>query len=123
MSGRRRHTICALVTGVQTCALPISAPGRPPRPAGAGAAVPGGHRAPRAEALAARRRDPRRRHRRGGRGPHAGHRRGRRIGMASCRDRVWPYVVTTVARVSLQKQTNTYLYDISLTLPVTHGLV
>src|SRR3546814_3736424 len=22
-SGRRRHTICALVTGVQTCALPI----------------------------------------------------------------------------------------------------
>src|SRR3546814_7931244 len=23
---RRRHTICALVTGVQTCALPISAP-------------------------------------------------------------------------------------------------
>src|SRR3546814_1403019 len=24
-SGRRRHTRCALVTGVQTCALPISA--------------------------------------------------------------------------------------------------
>src|SRR3546814_1978736 len=24
-SSRRRHTICALVTGVQTCALPISA--------------------------------------------------------------------------------------------------
>src|SRR3546814_1129467 len=24
-SGRRRHTICALVTGVQTCALPIYA--------------------------------------------------------------------------------------------------
>src|SRR3546814_11371669 len=23
VSGRRRHTICALVTGVQTCALPI----------------------------------------------------------------------------------------------------
>src|SRR3546814_10698140 len=23
MSSRRRHTICALVTGVQTCALPI----------------------------------------------------------------------------------------------------
>src|SRR3546814_9925999 len=23
-SGRRRHTMCALVTGVQTCALPIS---------------------------------------------------------------------------------------------------
>src|SRR3546814_10256180 len=25
-SSRRRHTICALVTGVQTCALPISPP-------------------------------------------------------------------------------------------------
>src|SRR3546814_5912548 len=25
-SSRRRHTICALVTGVQTCALPISTP-------------------------------------------------------------------------------------------------
>src|SRR3546814_3926478 len=25
-SSRRRHTICALVTGVQTCALPISSP-------------------------------------------------------------------------------------------------
>src|SRR3546814_4736381 len=24
ISSRRRHTICALVTGVQTCALPIS---------------------------------------------------------------------------------------------------
>src|SRR3546814_17452973 len=27
-SSRRRHTRCALVTGVQTCALPISTPGR-----------------------------------------------------------------------------------------------
>src|SRR3546814_18538407 len=26
-SSRRRHTSCALVTGVQTCALPISKPG------------------------------------------------------------------------------------------------
>src|SRR3546814_12963854 len=26
-SSRRRHTICALVTGVQTCALPICSPG------------------------------------------------------------------------------------------------
>src|SRR3546814_6964591 len=25
LSSRRRHTMCALVTGVQTCALPISA--------------------------------------------------------------------------------------------------
>src|SRR3546814_15197478 len=28
-TSRRRHTICALVTGVQTCALPISASARP----------------------------------------------------------------------------------------------
>src|SRR3546814_13662226 len=28
-SSRRRHTRCALVTGVQTCALPISFAGRP----------------------------------------------------------------------------------------------
>src|SRR3546814_8936634 len=27
-SSRRRHTRCALVTGVQTCALPIALPGR-----------------------------------------------------------------------------------------------
>src|SRR3546814_16053977 len=30
-SSRRRHTRCALVTGVQTCALPISAHPRAPR--------------------------------------------------------------------------------------------
>src|SRR3546814_17303187 len=29
-SSRRRHTRCALVTGVQTCALPISASGEHP---------------------------------------------------------------------------------------------
>src|SRR3546814_4973716 len=33
-SSRRRHTRCALVTGVQTCALPISTlSAHPPRPA------------------------------------------------------------------------------------------
>src|SRR3546814_2951756 len=31
-SSRRRHTRCALVTGVQTCALPILSPLRPDRP-------------------------------------------------------------------------------------------
>src|SRR3546814_7260194 len=31
-SGRRRDTICALVTGVQTCALPISVIDPPPSP-------------------------------------------------------------------------------------------
>src|SRR3546814_19879176 len=30
-SSRRRHTRCALVTGVQTCALPISSPSRSSR--------------------------------------------------------------------------------------------
>src|SRR3546814_3065908 len=30
-SSRRRHTRCALVTGVQTCALPISGPQQPPQ--------------------------------------------------------------------------------------------
>src|SRR3546814_5473215 len=33
-SSRRRHTRCALVTGVQTCALPISLPLPPIPPAG-----------------------------------------------------------------------------------------
>src|SRR3546814_5211774 len=33
-SSRRRHTRCALVTGVQTCALPIYATCSPARPAG-----------------------------------------------------------------------------------------
>src|SRR3546814_6423369 len=37
-SSRRRHTRCALVTGVQTCALPIS--NGAGRPRGAGHAVP-----------------------------------------------------------------------------------
>src|SRR3546814_10677731 len=31
VSSRRRHTRCALVTGVQTCALPISLPLAPDR--------------------------------------------------------------------------------------------
>src|SRR3546814_3593727 len=30
LSSRRRHTRCALVTGVQTCALPISDPSQAP---------------------------------------------------------------------------------------------
>src|SRR3546814_1649752 len=33
-SSRRRHTRCALVTGVQTCALPISLPAAAGRPNG-----------------------------------------------------------------------------------------
>src|SRR3546814_12772628 len=41
-SSRRRHTICALVPGVQTCALPISARREPSTGATAGEA--GGYR-------------------------------------------------------------------------------
>src|SRR3546814_4707107 len=41
MSSRRRHTRCALVTGVQTCALPICLPGASPA---AGPPVGGGVR-------------------------------------------------------------------------------
>src|SRR3546814_9794014 len=36
-SSRRRHTRCALVTGVQTCALPIYPRGPPPGRAAGGA--------------------------------------------------------------------------------------
>src|SRR3546814_3636074 len=35
-SSRRRHTRCALVTGVQTCALPICARGGPSSPRSSG---------------------------------------------------------------------------------------
>src|SRR3546814_5578429 len=41
-SSRRRHTICALVTGVQTCALPIYADderSRSPRSGGVGSSA------------------------------------------------------------------------------------
>src|SRR3546814_5856445 len=40
LSGRRRHTRCALVTGVQTCALPISSRHDPCRSAWRDAALP-----------------------------------------------------------------------------------
>src|SRR3546814_5571086 len=69
-SSRRRHTRCALVTGVQTCALPIWPPGaagivEPVQgPAGErGPAVPMGNRDPEPQ-----------------------------IGRASCRERVCQYV-------------------------------
>src|SRR3546814_10555397 len=39
-SSRRRHTRCALVTGVQTCALPIYAATTPMRSSGAAVAKP-----------------------------------------------------------------------------------
>src|SRR3546814_16032676 len=48
-SSRRRHTRCALVTGVQTCALPIwqgSGDDRQPRPPGEGSRAIGSRRGP-----------------------------------------------------------------------------
>src|SRR3546814_1229775 len=74
-SSRRRHTRCALVTGVQTCALPISSSTVP---------APTTHHRPSSAVTAAST----------GRGSH--HRRGsslaRQIGRASCRERVCQYV-------------------------------
>src|SRR3546814_9082839 len=78
-SSRRRHTRCALVTGVQTCALPISDIAERAlahaamAPIGV-APVVGARKADRA-ALAA-----------------AGHREAGPIGRASCRERVCQYV-------------------------------
>src|SRR3546814_7225260 len=79
-SSRRRHTICALVTGVQTCALPIwrsnQAPDASPVAASAGAA----HGAPSGVSLSAKAISASL--------PCAS----REIGRASCRERVCQYV-------------------------------
>src|SRR3546814_19842576 len=95
VTNRRRHTRCALVTGVQTCALPI----RPARVRGRDRKRPepgrirfqfqpverqhadlhtAGHWFPDAEP---------------------------EIGRASCRARVWQYVYLTVDAASITKQT------------------
>src|SRR3546814_18984560 len=60
-SSRRRHTRCALVTGVQTCALPISLPPRRDRAARPRAVghEPGPAPADRRDRGFCRRRDPR----------------------------------------------------------------
>src|SRR3546814_8929902 len=71
-SSRRRHTRCALVTGVQTCALPICRPGAHRRRGGdASAGERGGLRK-----LC----------------PSDGGLTGNEIGRASCRERVCQYV-------------------------------
>src|SRR3546814_5255309 len=71
-SSRRRHTRCALVTGVQTCALPISGPRPVPAPRAAGRDRP--RDAAAADTIQALRAP------------------GRKIGRASCRERVCQYV-------------------------------
>src|SRR3546814_6655962 len=71
-SSRRRHTRCALVTGVQTCALPISSAASPASVSASLSFHP--RRAP--PGIPARRRSI----------------RGTEIGRASCRERVCQYV-------------------------------
>src|SRR3546814_1183190 len=72
-SSRRRHTRCALVTGVQTCALPISGRRCPAADPRGGAALDG--------LLKAR-----------GKGGETVLLRAMEIGRASCRERVCQYV-------------------------------
>src|SRR3546814_6732631 len=73
LSSRRRHTRCALVTGVQTCALPISVPG-----------IGGPEPAPERQAVEPRIGDRNR--------LHGQRTAGGQIGRASCRERVCQYV-------------------------------
>src|SRR3546814_6195997 len=84
-SSRRRHTRCALVTGVQTCALPIFA-----------------FRVFRLERLGHARRDELRRARPAPAQPQ--HQLAAQIGRASCRERVGPYVSISVVAVTLTKK-------------------
>src|SRR3546814_1110939 len=93
-SSRRRHTGCALVTGVQTCALPIWRGQHVGDPDSRRQGGHGGHSA----ALVGRQRRCARRHIAGG-APAAAHVLPRavdlyieQIGRASCRERVCQYV-------------------------------
>src|SRR3546814_5060691 len=89
-SSRRRHTRCALVTGVQTCALPISAAGVSPidsKPSRENPSGPAFAESPPAMAAKCRSHSVFR----GGRLTEAGLTR-RKIGRASCRERVCQYV-------------------------------
>src|SRR3546814_21028948 len=103
-SSRRRHTRCALGTGVQTCALPICLrsdamvfsledvmPGR----CKAGSDTPPGG----TDRFTNMTRDS------SPAWPPA--RMGAKIGSATCRDRVCQYVYVTVVVVHLQKKNNT----------------
>src|SRR3546814_17127114 len=103
-SGRSRHTICALVTGVQTCALPIIA-----TPTFASS-----RRACTASAVA----------------PYLGDARirflqtenGGEIVRASCRDRVCPYVYISVVHVTLTNKHNNKLRIFTNYINIQHTL-
>src|SRR3546814_567989 len=85
-SSRRRHTSCALVTGVQTCALPIC-PVRATRMVGRAPHGTGTESTPPADALPSSLRAIRKT------GAAASLRRpSSQIGRASCRERVCQYV-------------------------------
>src|SRR3546814_9914948 len=93
-ASRRRHTRCALVTGVQTCALPISlahGPDETPQPSHGLRAISG--------FIIARTRDH-------GNG-HLPRNAAPEIGRASCRERVCQYVSISVVAVSLKKKKDT----------------
>src|SRR3546814_12345454 len=95
-SSRRRHTICALVTGVQTCALPISTWTRPTPATRSGS-----------DLFEIR---PAQDHELAAVGDltvaaYADFTLGQ-IGRASCRERVCQYVYISVVAVSLKKTNN-----------------
>src|SRR3546814_8519193 len=85
-SSRRRHTRCVLVTGVQTCALPISISIRPSITAPAPTCAPA-HEGASREAEGRRQDAYRRLSGAATQGP-----RPPEIGRASCRERVCQYV-------------------------------
>src|SRR3546814_14861597 len=119
-SSRRRHTRCALVTGVQTCALPISSAFSvdesalvvPPMPT---------MRGREAEEFIAQRTPWI-----GAPHYHCPLRTDRQIGRASCRERVYQYVYISVVAVSLKNTNNihtlTYHECIKITLELTSSI-
>src|SRR3546814_15267380 len=108
-SSRRRHTRCALVTGVQTCALPICHRGRQQLPQDRLSA-----RRCRAEVEVRRGASPRDERAAASARPTppdtvgslvmASTARLPKIGRASCRERVCQYVEISVVAVSLKKK-------------------
>src|SRR3546814_12751579 len=104
-SSRRRHTVCALVTGVQTCALPIfcdcddigaeAAHGKAPRKLCGFCEL--GRSVPWCARIVCRDGDPER-------GPMVICTE--EIGRASCRERVCQYVEISEVAVSLEQKSN-----------------
>src|SRR3546814_10368316 len=98
-SSRRRHTRCALVTGVQTCALPISRnPGIKADTLTAGvvmepAFIPGFRASVDYYNINIK-----------GAIANLGRQETMEIGRASCRARVWQYVEISVCAVALKKK-------------------